>query len=191
MSIADPVRHVPARCFRTARRFANARRGSLIRAGAMPAARWAPVTARRGRPRAVSQSVDALHLGGRAPAGRGARQRRERLAADVTGSEAEERRGEHVDAFGNRPGPQDTRDAALNLSWTLYDFGNRDGRSQSARALLDAAAATASSVSQQTVFAIVQGYYGVVAADAALVAADHRGHDRAQRRGRARCRRAA
>lgn len=92
-------------------------------------------------------------------------------SVSATGSETRED-GEHVDAFGNLvPGIQDTRDAALNLSWTLYDFGNRDGRIRSARALLDAAAATASSVSQQTVFAIVQTYYGVVAADAGLVAA--------------------
>jgi outer membrane protein len=53
----------------------------------------------------------------------------------------------------------------------LYDFGARDGRITSARHLLDAAAATANSVSQQTVLNVVQSYYGVVAADAALIAA--------------------
>lgn len=66
---------------------------------------------------------------------------------------------------------QTTKDAAINLSWTLYDFGGRRGRIRSARYLLDAAAATASSVSQQTVLNVVQAYYGVVAADAGLTAA--------------------
>src|ERR1700691_750236 len=41
----------------------------------------------------------------------------------------------------------------------------------SARRLLDAAAANASSVVQQTVLSVVQSYYGVVAADANLLAA--------------------
>jgi outer membrane protein len=53
----------------------------------------------------------------------------------------------------------------------LYDFGARDGRIKSARHLLDAAAEAAGSVSQQTIFNVVQSYYGVVAADAALMAA--------------------
>src|SRR5437763_10244564 len=66
---------------------------------------------------------------------------------------------------------QRTTDAALDLSWTLYDFGTRGGRITSARRLLDAAAATATSVAQQTVFNVVQAYYGVVAADAELIAA--------------------
>jgi outer membrane protein TolC len=79
--------------------------------------------------------------------------------------------GEHADVTGNlTSAPQDTRDAALNLSWTLYDFGNRDGHIRSARHLLDAAADTAIANSQQTVFSVVQTYYGVVAADAQLVA---------------------
>jgi TolC family type I secretion outer membrane protein len=67
---------------------------------------------------------------------------------------------------------QNTKDAAINLSWTLFDFGSRTGRIRSARYLLDAAAATASSVSQQTILSVVQDYYGVVAADAAVVAAE-------------------
>jgi len=66
---------------------------------------------------------------------------------------------------------QRTTDAALNLSWTLYDFGARGGRITSAQRLLDAAAATVNSVAQRTVFNVVQTYYGVVAADAELVAA--------------------
>src|ERR1019366_6857204 len=80
--------------------------------------------------------------------------------------------GEHADSTGAIVStPQNSRDAAINLSWVLYDFGARDGRISSARHLLDAAAATANSVSQQTVLNVVQSYYGVVAADAALIAA--------------------
>lgn len=66
---------------------------------------------------------------------------------------------------------QTTKDAALNLSWTLYDFGARSGRIRSARHLLEAAAATVNSVSQQTILNVVQAYYGVIAADAGLAAA--------------------
>jgi outer membrane protein len=80
--------------------------------------------------------------------------------------------GAHTDAAGNTVStPQSTGDAALNLSWTLYDFGARGGRTTSASRMLDAAAATANSVSQQTVLNVVQSFYGVVAADADLVAA--------------------
>jgi TolC family type I secretion outer membrane protein len=79
--------------------------------------------------------------------------------------------GEHVEATGNIDGsPQNTRDAALNLSWTLYDFGGRSGRIKSARGLLNASADTLSSVSQQTVLSVVQNYYGAAAADASLLA---------------------
>jgi outer membrane protein len=92
---------------------------------------------------------------------------------DVSATGAETRAfGEHTDITGAVVStPQNTRDAALNLSWVVYDFGARDGRITSARHLLDAAAATASSVSQQTVLNVVQSYYGVVAADAGLTAA--------------------
>ena len=80
--------------------------------------------------------------------------------------------GEHVDVTGNIvSNSQNTRDAALNLSWTLYDFGGRSGRIKAARGLLDAAAATVSSVSQQTVLSVVQSYYAVVAGDETLLAA--------------------
>jgi outer membrane protein len=68
-------------------------------------------------------------------------------------------------------GSQLTADAALSLSWMLYDFGGREAKIRSARRLLDAAAATSDSVSQQTVLAVVQAFYGVVAADASLGAA--------------------
>jgi outer membrane protein len=89
----------------------------------------------------------------------------------VTGSETRFY-GSHADATGAIvTTPQNTGDAALSLSWTLYDFGARGGRINSARYLLDAAASTASSTVQQTVFNVVQSYYGVVAGDAALLAA--------------------
>jgi outer membrane protein len=91
----------------------------------------------------------------------------------ITGSDSESRTfGQHVDVTGNQDSsPQNTNDAAINLSWTLYDFGGRGGRIHSARHLLDAAAATTSSVVQQTVFNVVQGYYSVLAGNAALIAA--------------------
>jgi outer membrane protein len=79
--------------------------------------------------------------------------------------------GPHQDNGVVDSADQNTKDAAVNLSWTLYDFGGRTGRIRSARYLLDAAAATVSSVSQQTILSVVQNYYGVVAADADLVAA--------------------
>ena len=80
--------------------------------------------------------------------------------------------GKHADINGNIVDtPQNSTDAAVNLTWTLYDFGGRTGRIESAHRLLDAAAATASSVVQQTVRSVVQDYYGVVAGDASLVAA--------------------
>jgi TolC family type I secretion outer membrane protein len=89
----------------------------------------------------------------------------------ATGGESRQY-GEYVNATGNiNSGPENTRDAALNLSWILYDFGGRSGRVRSARGLLDAAADTLSSVSQQTVLGVVQSYYAVIAADAALSAA--------------------
>ena len=66
---------------------------------------------------------------------------------------------------------QRTADAALELSLTLFDFGGRRARVSSARSLLDAASASASSVSQQVVLGAVVAYYGVVAADGAFGAA--------------------
>ena len=90
----------------------------------------------------------------------------------VTGGESRYY-GAHVDVTGAiDSNPQNTSDAVLSLSWTLYDFGARGGRISSARHLLDAAAATANSVSQQTVLNVVQSYYGVIAADASLNAAN-------------------
>lgn len=80
--------------------------------------------------------------------------------------------GQVADVNGNiHSGTQHSGDAAVNLTWTLYDFGARSGRIASASRLLDAAAATASRVVQQTVSSVVQSYYGAVAGDAGLVAA--------------------
>ena len=90
-----------------------------------------------------------------------------------TGTDSEQRQhGPHVDVEGNPiSSVQNTNDAALNLSWTLFDFGARTGRIRSARYLLDAAAGTASFTIQQTVFNVVQAYYGVVSSDALQEAA--------------------
>ncbi len=89
----------------------------------------------------------------------------------ATGSESRTY-GTHVDVNGNTvSNSQDTRDAALTLTWTLYDFGGTYANIKGNRLLLDAAADTVNSVSQQTVLNVVQSYYGVVAADAAVVAA--------------------
>jgi outer membrane protein len=80
--------------------------------------------------------------------------------------------GAHADANGNiTDSPQNTGDAAANLTWTLYDFGARTGRIENARDTLASAAATANSVVQQTVRSVVQTYYGSVADDALVVAA--------------------
>ena len=91
---------------------------------------------------------------------------------DISATGSESRTFGHADVNGTiLPGAGNTGDAAVNLTWTLYDFGARSGRITSAHRLLDAAAATASSVVQQTVRTVVQSYYGVVAGDADLVAA--------------------
>ncbi len=80
--------------------------------------------------------------------------------------------GAHSDVLGEiTTTDQTTKDAAVNLTWTLYDFGGRGGRIRSARYLLDASAATLNRTAQQVVFNVVQAYYGVVAADESLVAA--------------------
>ena len=89
-----------------------------------------------------------------------------------TGSESRTLAGSHVDAIGEIvPSAQDTKDAAVTLTWTLYDFGNRTGKIKSARSLLDAAAGTLNRTLQQTIFTVMQDYYGVVAGDESLIAA--------------------
>jgi outer membrane protein len=95
------------------------------------------------------------------------------LLPTVTGTGSESRTyGKHVDINGDTvTTPQDTRDAAINFSWTLYDFGGIGANIKNNRLLLDAAAETLNSVSQQTVLNVVQAYYTVVSADAAVVAA--------------------
>ena len=91
----------------------------------------------------------------------------------ISGTDDETRQwGPHADATGNiLTLPQNTNDAALNLSWTLYDFGARTGKIRSARDLLDAAASTTNSAIQQTVFNVVQAFYNVVAGEANVLAA--------------------
>jgi outer membrane protein len=80
--------------------------------------------------------------------------------------------GKHADVNGDIVStPQNTTDAAVNLTWTLYDFGGRTGRIDSARSLLDAAAYTAGFSVQQVMLLVVQSYYGAVAADALLASA--------------------
>jgi outer membrane protein TolC len=90
-----------------------------------------------------------------------------------TASESRDLSGEHVDAQGDIVrGAQDTKDIAVTLTWTLYDFGGRTSKIRGARHLLDASTATLNRTAQQVVFTVVQGYYGVVAADASLAAAN-------------------
>jgi outer membrane protein TolC len=91
----------------------------------------------------------------------------------ISAQDAETRAyGQHVDVTGDLvDSPQNTNDATVSLSWTLYDFGGRGGRIRSARDLLDAAALTVNSTVQQTVFNVVQDFYGVVAGDAGQAAA--------------------
>ncbi len=92
-------------------------------------------------------------------------------SASLTAQEARNY-GPHVDITGNIiTTGQNSTDATVNLTWTLYDFGARSSKIHSARSLLDAAAATASSVAQQVVRTVVQAYYGAVAGDENLIAA--------------------
>jgi outer membrane protein TolC len=80
--------------------------------------------------------------------------------------------GNHTDINGDSvSGTQNTADAAVNLTWTLYDFGARGAKIKTARYLLDASAATVTSVAQALVRTVVQSYYGEVAGDAALSSA--------------------
>jgi outer membrane protein len=90
----------------------------------------------------------------------------------ASGSRSRVYGGTHADLTGVLESEsQNSRDAALVLSWTLYDFGGREARVSSARHALDAAAANLNSVSQQVVVAAVQAYYNVVAGDASLASA--------------------
>lgn len=80
--------------------------------------------------------------------------------------------GDHADVNGNIVSvSQYSTDAALNLTWLIYDFGGRTSRTDNAKSLLDAAAYTASFSVQQLLLQVVQDYYGAVAADALLASA--------------------
>lgn len=80
--------------------------------------------------------------------------------------------GSHVDVSGNSvSADQTSRDAALNLTFLLYDFGGRGAQIKSARQLLDSQASTVNRASQQIVFNVVQSFYNVIAADASVAAA--------------------
>jgi outer membrane protein len=80
--------------------------------------------------------------------------------------------GQHAEVNGEIVAiPQNTTDAAVNLTWLVYDFGGRTSRIQNARSLLDAAAFTANFNVQQVMLLVVQAYYGVVADDALLESA--------------------
>lgn len=77
--------------------------------------------------------------------------------------------GDHVDVSGQLVStPQTTRDAALNLSWLLYDFGGREAKIRGARGALDAQAALVNNTVQQTILNVVQAYYTAVAGEATL-----------------------
>ena len=92
-------------------------------------------------------------------------------SVSVTGSETRDF-GVHVAVTGaTDTQDQDTGDAAVALTWLLYDFGGRGAKVQGARLLLDASALTLGRTAQQTVFNVVQAYYGEVAGNAAVAAA--------------------
>lgn len=80
--------------------------------------------------------------------------------------------GSHADVNGEVVAvDQNNTDAAVNLAWTLYDFGNRTGRIQNAHDLLDASAYTVSRSVQLVVNSVVQAYYSEVADDQLVEAA--------------------
>lgn len=65
-----------------------------------------------------------------------------------------------------------TRDnAAITLSWLLYDFGQRSANVENARQLLGAAAATQDATVQTLFLAALQSYYSAQATQAAVVSA--------------------
>jgi outer membrane protein len=90
----------------------------------------------------------------------------------ITATDQEQRtHGTSTDEAGNSELDTHFNDAALSLSWTVYDFGGRTSKIHSARYLLSAAAYSADSSVQQTVFNVVQAYYSQLSAEAALTAA--------------------
>jgi outer membrane protein len=80
------------------------------------------------------------------------------------------RRSQHL-VTASQPGWHAETDAALELAWTLYDFGARGARVASAASLLDGANAILSSTSQQLTLSAVAGFYTLAAAQAAVEAA--------------------
>lgn len=71
----------------------------------------------------------------------------------------------------SRNNPYSNLSNSLVASYLLYDFGNRDANLENARQLLQAASASQSSVVQNLLLAVIQAYYQVQSAIAALDAA--------------------
>jgi len=91
----------------------------------------------------------------------------------VTANGADSRvAGDHLNTLNQATSAtQTSRDAAVTLSWTLYDFGGRSGRIESARQLLNAATANLNAVSQATIAQVANAYYAAHASETALAAA--------------------
>jgi outer membrane protein len=73
--------------------------------------------------------------------------------------------------LNSRNDPYNNLSNNLVASYLLYDFGNRDANLENARQLLQAAGATQNSVVQGILLSVIQAYYQVQAAIAALDAA--------------------
>jgi len=74
-------------------------------------------------------------------------------------------------SYSDRSGatsPLDSKNAALTMSYLLYDFGARSASLENSRQLLAAAAATQDSTVQSVFLSAVQAFYQVQAAQAAL-----------------------
>ncbi|HLD09675.1 MAG TPA: TolC family protein [Methylophilaceae bacterium] len=71
----------------------------------------------------------------------------------------------------SRNNPYSNLSNSIVASYLLYDFGNRDANLENARQLLQAASATQNSVVQNVLLAVIQAYYQVQSAIAALDAA--------------------
>ncbi len=65
---------------------------------------------------------------------------------------------------------ENQRNAALTLSWLLFDFGQRSANTENARQLLSAAASTQNATVQTLFLAALQTYYTAQATRAAVVA---------------------
>jgi outer membrane protein len=69
-------------------------------------------------------------------------------------------------------GRQNTRNASLDLSWVLFDFGRREAALRSAKQLLAAANASHNSALQSAFVNAAQAYYDALSAQDALAAAE-------------------